>query len=103
MCNNNNMLKTHNIGNGTIARVKSIKLKSTAPNPIWKNWEGYKVLTVNARHVEYVEIERFPDNAKIAAIKKSIHELEADMIGPRGPSRFSAAVIGGLGGALLTL
>lgn len=80
MCNNNNMLKTHNIGNGTIARVKSIKLKSTAPNPIWKNWEGYKVLTVNARHVEYVEIERFPDNAKIAAIKKSIHELEADMI-----------------------
>eukprot|EP00985_Skeletonema_marinoi_P035131 scaffold45724_cov679-Skeletonema_marinoi.AAC.1 len=24
MCNNNNMLKTHNIGNGTIARVKSI-------------------------------------------------------------------------------
>ena len=26
-----------------------------------------------------------------------------EIIGPRGPSRFSAAVIGGLGGALLTL
>eukprot|EP00984_Skeletonema_dohrnii_P015114 scaffold6476_cov116-Skeletonema_dohrnii-CCMP3373.AAC.1 len=29
--------------------------------------------------------------------------MNPSMIGPRGPSRFSAAVIGGLGGALLTL
>jgi hypothetical protein len=78
MCNNNDMLTTHNIGNGTIARVKCIKLKTTAPDLMWKNWEGKKVYTVNARHVEYVEIERYPNSPNIDKLKELIHELETN-------------------------
>lgn len=78
MCNNNDLLKKYKIGNGTIARVKRVKLKTSAPDSlIWKNWEDKKVYTVSARHVEWVEIERFPDNARIRALKKSIQQLKS--------------------------
>lgn len=79
MCNNNDMLKTHRIGNGTIARVKQVKLKPTA-NPVWKNWEGKKVKCVSARDVEYVEIERFPESSKMKSLRVSIDELRSKEI-----------------------
>ncbi len=37
MCNDNSKLKTDNIGNVTLCRVKRIKLKSGAPPFHWKN------------------------------------------------------------------
>jgi len=60
MVNNNDLLKSHGIGNGSMARVKRVQLKSTATNPGWKNWEGKKVYCVSINDVEYIEIERFP-------------------------------------------
>ena len=58
MVNNNDLLKSHGIGNGSMARVKRVQLKSTATNPEWKNWEGKKVYCVSVNDVEYIEIER---------------------------------------------
>jgi hypothetical protein len=58
MVNNNDLLKSHGIGNGSMARVKRVQLKSTATNPGWKNWEGKKVYCVSVNDVEYIEIER---------------------------------------------
>ena len=58
MVNNNDLLKSHGIGNGSMGRVKRVQLKSTATNPGWKNWEGKKVYCVSVNDVEYIEIER---------------------------------------------
>jgi len=80
MCNDNSKLKTDNIGNGTLCRVKSIKLKKDAPLLHWKNWDGVKVYTVNARYVEWAEFERFPDNEKIVLLKSSILALEEELL-----------------------
>ena len=38
MVNNNDLLKSHGIGNGSMARVKRVQLKSTATNPGWKEF-----------------------------------------------------------------
>ena len=78
MCNDNSKLKKENIGNGTLCRVKKIKLKNGVSLQ-WKNWEGVKVYTVNARYVEWVEFERFPDNEKIIALKSDITTLEEEL------------------------
>ncbi|KAL7493251.1 hypothetical protein ACHAWT_002307 [Skeletonema menzelii] len=75
MCNNNDMLKSHHIGNGTLARVKRVKLKPDA-SIVWKNWEGKKVQCVSVRDVEYVEVERFPESSKMTSLRVSIDELE---------------------------
>ena len=76
MCNDNSKLKTENIGNGTLCRVKRIKLKNNALPLQWKNWDGVKVYTVSARYVEWAEFERFLDNEKIISIKSAISKLE---------------------------
>ena len=72
MCNDNSKLKTENIGNGTLCRVKRIKLKNNALSLQWKNWDGFKFYTVSARYIELAEFEHFPDNKKIISIKSSI-------------------------------
>ena len=79
MCNGNSKLKKDNVGNGTLCRVKRIKLKRDAPQLHWRNWDGYKVYTTNARFVESAEFERFPDNEKITATKVAIATLEEEM------------------------
>ena len=80
MCNDNSKLKTDNIGNRTICRVKRIELKCVAPLLHWKSWDGVKVYTASARYVEWAEFERFPDNDKIKLLKCAItfSELEED-------------------------
>ena len=67
MCDDNSKLKTDNVGNGTLCRVKRIKLKRGNPPLHWKNWDVYKVYTTNAQFVESAEFKRFPDNEKITA------------------------------------
>ena len=52
MYNDNSKLKTENIGNGTLCRVKRIKLKNNALPLQWKNWDGVKVYTVSAHCIE---------------------------------------------------
>ena len=79
MCNDNSKLKSDNIGNGTLCRVKSIKLKANSPPLQWKNWDGVKVYAVNARYVEWAEFERFPDNEKINSLKSAIRTLEEEL------------------------
>jgi len=76
MVNNNDLLKSHGIGNGSMARVKRVQLKSTATNPGWKNWEGKKVYCVSVNDVEYIEIERFPESSKMKSLQVSIEELQ---------------------------
>jgi hypothetical protein len=41
----------------------------------WKNWDGKKVYTVNAGHVEYIELERFPVTDKILELSKKAKQL----------------------------
>lgn len=65
MVNNNDLLKSHGIGNGSIARVRRVKLKSTATDPGWKNWEGKKVYCASFNDVEYIDIERLPESSKL--------------------------------------
>jgi hypothetical protein len=42
----------------------------------WKNWDGKKVYTVNAGHVEYIELERFPVTDKILELSKKSKAIE---------------------------
>lgn len=77
MCIDNSKLKTDQVGNGTLCRVVGLKLIDGAPQPQWKNWDGHKVLTINARHVEYIELERFPESKEIKSLKAEIEEYEA--------------------------
>ena len=79
MCNGNSKLKTEDIGNVTLCRVKNIKLKEDAPPLRWKNWDGKKVYTTCAHYVEYVEFERFPDNEAMISLKKDIDALEVEI------------------------
>lgn len=46
---------------------------------VWKNWNGVKVYTVNARNVEWIEIERFPESQNIVSLRESIEKLEEDL------------------------
>ena len=75
ICNDNSKPKTDNIGNGTLCRVKCIKLKSVAPPLHWKNWDGVKAYTASACYVEWGEFEHFPDNEKISFLKSAISAL----------------------------
>ena len=63
------------IGNGTLCRVVGMKLTEHAPSHCWKNWDGVKVMTVNAKHVEWVEFENYP-NPKSSEIEKLEKEIE---------------------------
>ena len=72
MVTDNSRLKSDKVGNGTLCRVRRVKLKNNAPPLKWKNWDGYKVYTVNARHVEHVKLERFPETEAIKTMKKDI-------------------------------
>ena len=49
------------------------------PPPTWKNWEGKKVNTISASHVEYVEFERFPVSDDIIVLESEISVLEREM------------------------
>ena len=75
MYNDNSKLKTEKIGNGTLCRIKIIKLKNKTPPLQWNNRDGVKVYTVSALYVEWAEFERFPDNEKIISIKSAISTL----------------------------
>ena len=77
MCNDNSKLKTDSIDNFTLYHVKRIKPRKDVLSLQWKNWDGFKVYTVNARYVECAEFERFPDNEKIVLLKSDIGSLES--------------------------
>ena len=78
MCIDNSKLKKFKLGNGTLCRVISIRLKDNAPLQ-WKNWDGYKVYTISARYCEYVEFEHFPENERIVSLKSKINGLNNEL------------------------
>ncbi len=77
--NNNSKLKLDNIGNGTLCRVKCIKLKNGTPPLQWKNWGSFNVYTTSARYVEWTEFERFPEIDKSDSKKYAIAKFENEM------------------------
>ena len=81
MCIDNTKLSEYNVGNGTLCRVRNIKLKDNAPPHAvqWKNWDGKKVYCTSARFVEYVELERFPESDKIVLMKSRIDEYKSTL------------------------
>ena len=88
MCTDNSKLKTINVGNGTQCRMRGIKLKLDAPCLQWKNWDGKKVCTINARYVDYALMERFPVSPKIKALEMKIDILKTSQeIDPNIQSR----------------
>ncbi|KAL7527853.1 hypothetical protein ACHAXR_004496 [Thalassiosira sp. AJA248-18] len=76
MCIDNSKLKENKLGNGTLCRVKGMKLKPGAPPLHWKNWDGVKVFCTSARYVEWVEFDRFPVSEEIKLLKSEIDVLE---------------------------
>ena len=69
--------------------MRRVKLKENAPPLTWKNWDGYKVYTVNARHVEYVELERFPETEAIKAKKRDIAIIRDRILHSTSPSNIN--------------
>jgi hypothetical protein len=67
------------IGNGTLCRVVGIKLKDHAPSHRWQNWDGRKVWTVSAKHVDWVEFEYHPKSKRILELEEEIKEKEWDL------------------------
>ena len=67
------------IGNGTLCRVVGIKLKDHAPSRRWQNWDGRKVWTVSAKHVDWVEFEYHPKSKRILELEEEIKEKEWDL------------------------
>ena len=69
------------IGNGTLCRVVGMKLTEHAPSHRWKNWDGKKVWTVSAKHVEWVEFEYYPNpkSGEIERLEKDIEDKELDL------------------------
>jgi hypothetical protein len=67
------------IGNGTLCRVVGIKLKDHAPSHRWQNWDGRKVWTVSAKHVDWVEFEYHPKSKRILELEEEIKEKEKDL------------------------
>jgi hypothetical protein len=45
-------------GNGTVVKFISAKIKQNANSHKWKDYNGRKVWTVNAKEVEYITIEK---------------------------------------------
>ena len=78
MCTDNSKLKQLKLGNGTLCRVKRIKLKRGAPPLRWKNWDGVKVYTTSARFVEWVEFSQFPESDKIKSLKNKIESMSSE-------------------------
>ena len=67
------------IGNGTLCRVVGIKLNEHAPSLRWQNWDGRKVRTVSAKHVDWVEFEYHPKSKTILKLEEEIKELEWEL------------------------
>ena len=67
------------IGNGTLCRVVGIKLNEHAPSHRWQNWDGRKVNTVSAKHVDWVEFEYHPKSKTILKLEGEIKELEWEL------------------------
>ena len=67
------------IGNGTLCRVVGIKLSEHAPSVRIQNWDGRKVSTVSAKHVDWVEFEYHPKSKTILKLEGEIKELEWEL------------------------
>ncbi len=63
-------------GNGTLCRVVGVKLRENAPRHTVKNYNGKKVWTVNAKHVEWVQCEHVNKPGHIVQLETQIYELE---------------------------
>ena len=68
------------IGNGTLCRVVGIKLSEHSPSIRIQNWDGRKVSTVSAKHVDWVEFEYHPKSKTIVKLEAEIKELELELI-----------------------
>ncbi len=66
-------------GNGTMCRVIGIKLKQDAPSYKWKNYYNRKVWTVNAKDVEWIEVEHYPKSKTIVNLEKTIKEVKEQL------------------------
>jgi len=67
------------IGNGTLCRVVGIKLSEHAPSVRIQNWDGRKVSTVSAKHVDWVEFEYHPKSKSILKLEDEIKQLEWEL------------------------
>jgi len=67
------------IGNGTLCCVVGIKLSEHAPSLRIQNWDGRKVSTVSAKHVDWVEFEYHPKSKTILKLDGEIKELEWEL------------------------
>jgi hypothetical protein len=63
-------------GNGTLCRVVGVKLRENTPSHTVKNYNGKKVLTVNAKHVGWVQCEHVNKPKHIVQLKTQINELK---------------------------
>jgi len=63
-------------GNGTMCRVIGMKLKPDATSYQWKNYYERKVWTVNAKDVEWIELQRHPKSRVIVMLETKINKIK---------------------------
>ena len=55
------------------------QIEKDAPPPLWKNWDGYKVNTISAKHVEHVEFEQFLESEDIVGLRSAISKIKDEL------------------------
>ncbi len=61
-------------GNGTLCRVVAVRLTNNPQSHTWKNYYNKKVWTVNAKDVEWIEVEHYPKSIIIQQLEKEIEK-----------------------------
>ncbi len=80
MCIDNKHLKDKvPRGNSTLCQVLDAKLKHNALSYKCKNYDGRKVLTVNATDVEWVECEHVNKTGLILQLETQIHDVTCQL------------------------
>jgi hypothetical protein len=76
--NNKDMEQNPPRGNGTVVKFISAKIKQHANSHRWKDYNGRKVWTVNAKDVEYITVELTDNPVEINRIKREIETTKHD-------------------------
>ena len=91
MCILDNVGLTESVprGNGTVCTVVGMKLKEQCDSFKWKNYFGRKVWTVNAKDVEYIELQKYPKSKEIEVLEMRLVELENCLLDTNLPDQNS--------------
>ena len=65
-------------GNGMVVKFISAKTKQHPNSHRWKDYNGRKVWTVNAKDVEYITVELIDNPEEINRIKREIEATKHD-------------------------